>query len=366
MFKILLLFLLIITLSSCQKNTTDEIKIGFVAGLTGKYSSTSVKIRDGFMLAFHEINYKINNKKVIIIQKDDKQDPKIAKEIAKYFIKNNIKLIVGNATSSMTNITLNQIKNKNDFLLASVTASSRDFSNKDDNFIRTQVADSQKQYDQLSLYLKKNSIKKVVYIYDKNNINYVNGFFEFFQDMLIKSGGIKFVATNLIQDKHQDIIDKLNSISYDMILIVANSSDTANLIQRLKINNINKQIMISQWANTSDFIEFGGKAIENVIVNTAYSDESRNNKFLHFKNKFKEFYKTDASIYEAKGYEMAKILIENLKKTTDISKLKDEIINGKTYNGLQGNIIFNKYGDTNKKYFVMKLINGKFIKINNF
>ena len=365
MSKLLLLCFTILVFTSCQNDKNDEIKIGFVAGLTGKYSTTSVKIRDGFIMAFQEIDYKINTKKIKIIQKDDKQDPKIAKQIVDEFIKNNVNLIVGNATSSMTKVTLDALKNKHNFLLASITASSKEFSNKDDNFIRVQVSDSQEQYDELSLYLQKNNIKKVFFIYDKNNENYANGFFDFFQNMLISTGGENFIGTNTIQDSYNTILSNLKKSKYDMILIVANSSDTANLIQRLKLNNINKQIMISQWANTSDFIEFGGKAVEGVIANSAYFTASKDIKFLEFKDRFKEFYKTDASLYEAKGYEMAQILIENLKRTTDISKLKNEILKNKVYSGLQGDIIFNEYGDTNKKYFVTKLQNGEFIKIDN-
>jgi len=361
--KLILLYFVLIMLTSCNNTTDHKIKIGFVAGFTGKYSTTSIKIRDGFMLAFNEINYKIHDKKIKIVQKDDKQDPAIAKKIAQYFIKNNIKLIIGNATSSMTNVTLNELKNKNDFLLASILASSNDFSNKDDNFVRTQVDDNSKQYTRLKSYFIKNNIKKVFYIYDNNNFNYTKGYFNFFQNILIDSGGEKFINSKPIHDGYKNIINKLKNSTFDMILIVASSSDTANLIQHIKLNQINNQIMISEWANTNDFIEFGGKVIEGVIVNSGYNQESQDSKYLEFKNRFKKFYKREASTYEAKGYEMAKIIIKNLKKTTDISKLKNLIINEKTYEGLQGKIIFNKYGDVYKEYFIMKLENGKFKRV---
>jgi len=348
---------------SCQDKNEEELKIGFVAGLTGKYSSLGSDIRDGFMLGFDEINYKINNTKIKIIQKDDQQNPKLAKQIAQKFIKDDIKLIVGNGTSSMTRITLDELEDKKDFLLASVTASASEFTKKDDNFIRIQVEHNEKRYGALKKYIIEKNIKKVFYIYDKNNLNYTKGYFGFFQDILIHTGGRKFVNSLIIQDGYQKIIKKLKESSFDMILIVANSSDTANLIQHIRIANIKQKILISGWANTNDFIEFGGKSVEGVVVSSGYYKYSKEPLYLDFVKKFKDKYNQEPSVFSLQGYELSKILIDNLKKTTDISKLKDEILKQKKYHGLQGDITFDKYGDVNRKYSIMKIKNGKFEKI---
>ena len=363
MIKFLLLCFTILTFTSCQDDKKDEIKIGFVAGLTGKYSSLGSDIRDGFMLGFDEINFKINNKKINIIQKDDNQDPKVAKTIIDNFIKNDIKLIVGNATSSMTKISIDTLKDKNDFLLASVTASASEFTKKDDNFIRIQVEHNEKRYDALKKYILKHNVKKVFYIYDNNNLIYSKGYFGFFQDILVHTGGEKFVDTNTIQDGYKNIIKKMKNNNFDLILIVANSSDSANLIQHLRINKINNDVLISGWANTNDFIEFGGKSVEGIVVSTGYDKYSKNKYYIDFITKFKEKYHTEPSVFSAQGYELSQILIKNLKKTTDISKLKSYILEEKIYKGLQGNITFDKFGDVNRDYFIMKVINGKFTKI---
>jgi len=350
-------------LISCQEEKKETLDIGFIAGLTGKYSSLGRDIRDGFMLGFDEINYTINGTKINIIQNDDKQDPILAKKIINELIKKDVKLIVGNATSSMTRVTLNELRGKDDFLLASVTASASEFSKLDDNFIRIQVEHNEKRYGALKEYIKKHNIKKVFYIFDDNNINYTKGYFEFFQDILLHTGGEKFVGTDTIKNGYKKNIQKLKNADFDMILIVANSFDTANLIQHIRLENITKPILISGWANTNDFIEFGGNAIEGVLVSTGYYKYSKDKKYLDFVKKFKAKYNQEPSVFSLQGYEMAQILIKNLKKTTDISKLKDLILKEKTYEGLQGDIIFNKYGDVNREYFMLQIQNGKFEKI---
>ncbi|RUM55821.1 MAG: hypothetical protein DSY40_03300, partial [Nautilia sp.] len=131
--KLLLLFFVIFFIG-CSKEQKDE-NIGVVLGLSGKYASLGTEERDGIVLAFNEENYNLNGKFIHLVIKDDKQNEKVDKKVVKELIDKNIKIIIGNATSSMTKVTLNEIKNKN-ILLLSVTASSNYFSNKDDNLIR--------------------------------------------------------------------------------------------------------------------------------------------------------------------------------------------------------------------------------------
>ena len=69
-------------------------------------------------------------------------------------------------------------------------------------------------------------------------------------------------------------------------------------------------------------------------------------------------------VLDAQGYELGKILIQNLLESEDISTLKQRILKKKIYEGLQGNIIFDKYGDITREYFIMQVKNAKYVKIN--
>ena len=75
-----ILLIISIIFAGCSDKSDDDIKIGFVAGLSGKYSNLGTNVRDGFILAFDEIDNKIDGKKIKIIQKDDKQDNEEAKK----------------------------------------------------------------------------------------------------------------------------------------------------------------------------------------------------------------------------------------------------------------------------------------------
>ncbi len=359
--KYILLFIIVLIFTACSKTKDEDIKIGFVAGLSGKYSELGTSIRDGFTLAFEEINYTINNQKVKIIQKDDKQDEIEAKKIIDNFVKNNIKLIVGNTTSSMTKISFPVINKQKDSLLISATASTNDFTKKDDNFLRLQVENSEKKYKNLKKYI--NKYKNIVFIYDSKNKAYTDGYEKYFEKMLHEKWGHKFIAKFDINKPYENIVNKLKTNEKDLIFIVANSIDSANMIQYLRLNKINTQILASGWAKTMDFIANGGKAVEGVLFSTEYNENSKYKKFLDFTKLFQKTYNKMPSSLEAQGYELGKVLIENLLISSDISTLKQRILNKKTYKGLQGDITFDKYGDISREYFMMKIKNAKYIKI---
>ncbi|MGB6327365.1 MAG: ABC transporter substrate-binding protein [Halarcobacter sp.] len=358
-----LLLVIIFIFNACSEKNDEDIKIGFIAGLSGKYSSLGTRIRDGFTLAFKEIDYTINNQKVVIIQKDDKQDELEAKKIIDNLVENNIKLIVGNTTSSMTKVSFPVINKQKGSLLISATASGSDFTKKDDNFLRIQVENSEKKFKNLKKYIIKN--KNIVFIYDSKNKAYTDGYEEYFQKMLFETWGNGFVTKFDINKPYKKFIDKLKTKEVDLILIVANSIDSANIIQYLRLAKINAQILASGWSKTMDFIENGGKAVEGVLFSSEYNENSSDKRFLNFINSFRKTYNKTPSALEAQGYELGKILIENLSISSDISTLKQRILNQKTYKGLQGDIIFDKYGDVSREYFMMKIANAKYVKIDN-
>ena len=364
-FKSIFLVLFIsIFFIGCSDKKEEEIKIGFIAGLSGKYSSLGISVRDGFTLAFEEIDYKINNKKVKIIQKDDKQDENEAKKAIEFFIKNDIKLIIGNTTSSMTKISLPLIAKQKDSLMISATASSSAFSGKDDNFIRVQVDNSPKRYKSLAKILLQNKYKNIFFIYDAKNQTYSDDYGITLEDVIIKQGGNKYVAKVDLNEPYEGILKKIKTTKHDLILIVGNAVDSANIIQYLRINKINTKILGSGWAKTNDFITNGGAFVEGVLFSEGYDDGSQHKNYLSFSKKYKKRYNTLPSVFATQGYELAQILIKNLKKSSDVSTLKERILSINKYDGLQGDIVFDKYGDVMREFFMMEVKNKKFVKIN--
>mgnify|MGYP000435629171 CR=1 FL=1 len=265
----------------------------------------------------------------------------------------------------MTKISIKTLKEEKNRLLISATASSNEFSHLEDNFIRTQVANNYMKFNTLSKYIVDRGEKNIVSIYDPNNASYSKGFIRNFQKSLIHNGGNELVDKIAITDSYESIKAKINSHDIDSILIIANSIDSAKLIQYLKLNKIDKPIICSGWAKTLDFIDEGGKSVEDVIFTTGYDDNSEDKNYLKFVKLFEKKHGKKPSVFSAQAYETASIVIRNLKKSNNLDNLQKNILSEKEYKGLQGNIVFDKFGDVNREYFMMSVKNGKYIRVSN-
>lgn len=344
-----------------QKNV---IKIGFVAGLSGKYSNLGHNVLDGFMLAFDEINYKINNEKVQIVIKDDMQKEQVAKRNIVDLEKEGINLIVGNTTSSMTKASLSKLVLYKNLFLFSPTASSSEFSNYDDNFFRLQVDNSKERFKLLSKYLIKNKLTNLYLIYDPKNKSYTNNYLHNLEDSLLEEGGKKYIATNTIDKGFKFILNDIKSKDdLDGIVIVANSLDTTRLIQYLRVNGIDKKIISSSWSKGKKFLEDGGNAVEGTIFLTTYDLHSKDKKYLNFVKRFKNKYNYDPSVFSAQGYETAKVIIDILNKDSNLKNFKENIKKIKTFEGLQVKIFFNEFGDVYRDSFIVQVKNHKFKRL---
>ena len=84
------ILLLVMGVSGCEN--TQPIKVGFVGGLTGRHSDLGITGRDGVIFAVEEINRAggLNGRSVVLVIRDDKQDPEVARQVDKELIEENV------------------------------------------------------------------------------------------------------------------------------------------------------------------------------------------------------------------------------------------------------------------------------------
>ncbi len=361
---ILFIITLFLLFTGCNKKD-DTMNIGVVLGLSGKYSSLGNAESDGIHLAFNEINYTINGKKIKLLEKNDAQDKQTDIKAIKELINNNVKLIIGNATSSMTQVSLDILKSHPDILLFSATASSNDFNNKDDNFLRSNTGTTKQTYSKMIHFIKKNNIKNIVIIGDSNNKSYLKSYTKLLpqylkEDYLI-STDLPYIDSN---NNLQNILNQLKKYdNTDLILLVANSVDSAKIIQYLRVHHLNTNIICSGWANDNQFFQNIGKYGEGIyFLSSIAGNTDAHDKFT--KN-FVKLYGRKPDKFAKKGYVAASIIIQALQKNDNISKLKQTILTMKEFNTILGKITFNKYGDINAKVQnIFQIKNGTLKQLN--
>lgn len=348
-----------------QDSKPKKIKIGLVAALSGKYSLLGTNIKDGVSLAFDEINYNINGVNIDLIEKDDKQDSKANEKAINELINQNVKIIIGNGTSSMAEQSINILKNHKDVLLFSPTVSSDKFSQIDDNFIRVQVPNNIKRFNTLSKEFLLRKYSKIISVYDPNNLVYSKSYVDIIEQSFVNLGGEKFIEHIPTTTSLDELVKKVKKNDVDIIILSTNTIDSAKIIQYLKLKNVNKAILCSDWTRTQRFVEDGGKSVEGVLFYTSYDMNSSQKEYLDFVQKFEKKYNKKPSLFNLKSYQTAKIIIETLKKDINVLSLKSNILNKSKFDTVLGEIKFDKFGEVQREQFLVHIKNGKFVKLEN-
>jgi len=339
--KIILLVIGLLFFMGCEKKQ----KIPVVIGLDSKYSSIAKEIKNGILLASEEEGLKFN-----FI--DNKGDKYITKQIDSKLIKEGEKLVIGHITSSITKSAV-PLFNGTKTILFSPTASTKELAGIDDNFIRIQPVKDFKSIENVLKYMAKFSVKKINIVYDKDNKAYANSLIDSFLDKRNK-----YVKVNKIISIN-DLNLKLEKIDlHTPIYIIGSTNLSADMVIALKQKGFDSVIFVAGSAFSKDFISLTGEYGEGVLFFSTFNPLSDDKKYLKFKENFIAKFGYEPGSFEVKGYEIAKITSQIIDK----KDIKKALINH-TFDGLQGKIHINRYGDTIRETHIYIVNNSMFEKV---
>ncbi len=362
--RIILLILLAIS-AGCRKEP-PPIKIGFVGNLTeDKSAAVAVIIRNGALLAVDDINAEggIHGRKIELIEKDDRLDPETAVAVDRELIREDVAAIVGHVRSNMSLAVLSTINREKKVMVSPISASDK-LSGIDDYFFKINPS-TKKTSIMTAAYAYDIGIKEMLVLYDLTADSYseskFQGFKEAFETMGGHVTGITYRSeTNLL---FPNLVAKLVESGPDAYFIIANHYDTAMVCQHLRKHDATSPIFISPWAYHQELIQNGGTAVDGVIMVHSFKKESREPAFLAFRDKYFEKYNSTPGMWETSGYEAVYILSQALSINGDPKRLKETLIQTGHFNGLQGDIIFDRYGDNQRKPLLFIVKNGAFVEI---
>ncbi|WXR62915.1 ABC transporter substrate-binding protein [Peptostreptococcaceae bacterium AGR-M142] len=364
LFSLLILLLLLFVFISCSK---EEINIGFSSTLSGTTSELGVESRNAILMYIDKLNEDggINGRQVNLVIKDDKGTNDGARKVIKEFKQEGVDIIIGFTTSNRVEV-INEAIEDEKMLFMSPTISTTLLSKKDDYFFRV-MSDLTSQGTTLSeLASEDRNIKAMAVIYDGKNAAYSNAIAETFKADFEKKGGEIVYKYKIEED-----IPMTNLISNSIldshakgILVIANSVDSAAIIQQIRKYDDESDIFIPGWAMTNDFINYGGKAVEGVYCSSVFEPESKTPRYLDFVKEYERIYHKKPSFSANFGYDSMIVLEDAIsKKGTNIKAIKEQIIKTRIFNGLQGEFILDEYGDAQGKVFKFQIKDSMYKKI---
>jgi branched-chain amino acid transport system substrate-binding protein len=352
---------------SCEK--VEPIKIGFSATLTGSGGEFGTRCRNAAQFAVDEINNKggIKGRPILLISKDDKNDPEAARKADRELIEEGVVAIIGHPTSSMSLASISLINEKK-MLMISPIASAPELTGIDDYFIRV-IPDNRDVSRQHALYVHHAlKAKNVACVIDLSNEGFTMTYFDNFKTVLESLGEAAVHAVKYSTGPNADygnLVDKLLSFNPDCVFIITNALDAAAICQHLAKREYVKSVTIQGWALAEEFITNSGKSSEGVIVPIFLDLNSSQKEYLSFKERFTKFYKGKRQWGEILTYETVMVLRDALMKVETYSsdELKKKILEQKTFHGLQKDFSIDAYGDGKRDVFWLKVIDSQFKSI---
>ena len=138
--------------------------------------------------------------------------------------------------------------------------------------------------------------------------------------------------------------------------------DTAMISQQLFKLGAEVPVIVSEWSITEALLEFGGKAVEGIETFHSFNQNDTSASYLKFSEEFQKRFGYTTDFGSAYAYNATNIIISALKKDTDHTHLKKNILAGSPYQGVQHAVSFNQFGDAEREYTLLKIQDGK---INN-
>jgi len=352
------------SLAACGQK--EPLRIGFIAGTSGRVADLGVGGRNGVTLAVELRNAAggINGRKIKLVVKDDRQEPERARAAAKELIDQKVTAILGPMTSSMA-MQVVPLGNQHRIVVLGGTVTTNQLTGKDDYFFRV-LAPTRKFASANAGYQIKRGLKRFAVTYDLRNRAYTESWLTDYKHAVERDGGrvvikVAFKSSNDVP--FGDIAEKLLSAKPDCIVLISNSVDAANLVQQIRKRNRKITISTSEWAGTERFIQLAGRAAEGVVLGQYLDRYGTQPNFIEFKNRYIKRFGREPGYPALVSYNAANALFEAIARQRDGESVKQTLLRIGTFDGLQEPIVFDRFGDASSRPFLVSVKHGKFVLI---
>jgi branched-chain amino acid transport system substrate-binding protein len=337
-------------LVACSK-TSDTVKIGVAAPLSGDQAHLGKDVENGARLAVDEANaagVTIGGKKVKfeLIAEDDQHDPKTATLVAQRLVDAKVVAVIGHMNSG-AGIPASKIYSEAGIPQISPSMTAVTYTNQGfKNTFRLMANDGQ-QGKVLGEYAAKNLNAKSIVVIDDRTA-YGQGL----ADEVAKAAeaaGAKVAAREYTNDKSTDFTAILTSAkgkSPDVIFYGGMDAQGGPMAKQLKSLGITAKFLGGDGLQSPEFIKLAGDAAEGAEGSSPGLPLDKMPGGTGFGDKYKAKFKVDVQIYAPYAYDATSVLIDAIKRadSTDPAKILAEL--PKTnFTGVTGPVAFDEKGD---------------------
>lgn len=354
--------LLLMLLPACHKEES-ALKIGFVGGLTGRVAGLGVAGRDAVQLAVEEFNRSggLRGRMIEIVSRDDQQRPEIAEKAVGELIDNRVVAIIGPMTSSMA-IACQPVVNREQVVMISPTVTTNQLNDQEDFFLRMSLP-LKVNAGKLAGYALAHNIRSVAVSLETGNRAYTEDWLASFREPFEAQGGRVLLVERFKSGADGGFLaqaQRLLGAGPDALLLLSGAMDTAMVSQQVRKLGSHIPLFASEWSFTSDVINFGGGAAEGMRSYVTYNPDSRTPQHEVFSRDFERRFGYRPSFAAVLAYESVRYLLLGLERNPRRERLKETLLSVGSFEGLQGTVRINRYGDAERETFLAEIRDGRF------
>jgi branched-chain amino acid transport system substrate-binding protein len=342
----------------------EPVRIGFLGGLSGRVADLGIAGRDGAILAVEQRNAGggVKGRTIELLVEDDQQDATIAQEAAGRLIARGVVAIVGPMTSAMAVAVVPQL-NASSVVMVAPTVTTNLLTAIDDQFLRVVAPTAAHVGKSAGHYYRELGMRRAVVVFDQRNKAYAASWAEDFRRAFEEAGGR--VADEIGFDsseapRFEALAARVLDRRPDGVVIVANSVDTALLVQKLRRRDATLAIGTSEWAATERLIELGGRAVEGVVVAQYVDRDSKAPAWLAFRDAYRQRFGIEPGFAGLTAFDATNVVLDALAAQKPGRSLKQTIIERREFAGAQSPIRFDAHGDTFRDTYLAVIRDGAF------
>ncbi len=336
--------LVVIALAGCAART---LSIGFIGDITGKESELGVSGRNGAQLRIEEANSRgeLRGRLVRLVTENDNNKPESFRSAVDSLVALGIPAAIGPYTSSMAELASTDGR----IFFLSPTASAESLSGRDDMLFRLVTPSSVGARALGEKAASRLRAKTASILYDSDNDAYAKGFISSFIASFEAAGGQVLSSTSFSSSakdlRFAPILIGILAKRPSALLTIATGSDTALVIRRAKQLSPGILPLASGWAATTDFLKFGGAAMDGTLFEQQFDPADTSPAYRDFVTAYKARFGSYPSFSSMYSYEAAGVLLHAMKGKDSPSAIKRRILADPRVHGLQSDYAFDPYGD---------------------
>jgi branched-chain amino acid transport system substrate-binding protein len=355
-----------LTLSGCKSGSSDTIKVGEFASLTGKEATFGTSSHEGTLLAIEEANAAggVLGKQLELLTEDDQTKAgEPANAVNKLISKDGVVAILGEVASSRS-LEAAPICQQNKIPMISPASTNPSVTQEGDYIFRVCFTDTFQGGALANFASGTLKAKKVAILTDVKS-DYSKGLAKNFKEKFVASGGV--IGAELdFNGGDKDFKGQLTAIkgdAPDAIFLPGYYNDVALICIQAKQLGMNTPIFGGDGWESESLLTIGKDAMEGHYFSTHCSPDQGTPEMNSFVAAYKKrFNGKTPDAMAVLGYDSAKVLVDAIKRagTTESAALRDAIASTKDFAGASGVITLNADRDAMKALVFIQIKDGKF------